>query len=328
MTDRPLISVVIPTYNRCEPTIAAIRSVLDQTYRPLELIVVDDGSSDGSGETIGEYIQKQVDSGERIMFIKQDNRGAGAARNAGIFAASGDYIAFLDSDDLWLPEKLEKQIASLARFRNARACFTDSYYSRSPEENISTFHLFGRRYESSSDIDRNATRSISEAFCGFFLSTLLVSTEVARQIGGFNAAVSYCEDRDFYFRLSLITPLVYVNELLVRCDRTPTPAGSSCRPWDRVEVRLTGIQRMYESWLELGSSVPAPIRRIILDGLRRTHCDWANWHLGDKRYNKARQAVSRAIRYSFTPKMSVKWLLIWAAPSLAARLSGHPASYL
>ena len=99
----PLVSVVIPTYNRSSMLQEAVASVLDQDYRPLELIVVDDGSTDATVEVVRGF-------GAAIRYLRQDRQGVSAARNAGIAAARGQLIALLDSDDLWLPHKLSRQI--------------------------------------------------------------------------------------------------------------------------------------------------------------------------------------------------------------------------
>ena len=103
----PKVSVIIPTYNRSLSVREAIESVLAQTYRDFELIVVDDGSADNTPSVLGSF-------GERIRGIRQANAGVSAARNAGIRAAKGEWVAFLDSDDLWVPQKLERQMAGVA----------------------------------------------------------------------------------------------------------------------------------------------------------------------------------------------------------------------
>ncbi|MBQ8536048.1 MAG: glycosyltransferase family 2 protein [Clostridia bacterium] len=104
-----MISVIIPTYNRCKLLPRAIESVLSQTFTDLELIVVDDASSDETPQLMASY------SDPRVRYIRQPaNRGACAARNVGVQAAKGEYIAFQDSDDVWLTDKLEKQLPFLA----------------------------------------------------------------------------------------------------------------------------------------------------------------------------------------------------------------------
>src|SRR5208282_4925870 len=107
MNHNLFISVIIPTYNRTEQTIAAIDSVLAQTYSNFEVIVVDDGSTDRSGDVIQRFISQRPDGCQQIRFFRELNQGASAARNTGIANARGEYIAFLDSDDIWVPEKLE-----------------------------------------------------------------------------------------------------------------------------------------------------------------------------------------------------------------------------
>jgi glycosyltransferase involved in cell wall biosynthesis len=102
------VSVIIPTYNRAEYVTQAIESVLAQTYTDYEIIVVDDGSTDNTKDVLSPYI-------DRIRYIYQKNAGASAARNQGIKAAKGDWVAFLDSDDEWLPEKLAVQIRAVER---------------------------------------------------------------------------------------------------------------------------------------------------------------------------------------------------------------------
>ena len=103
MTGRQLVSVIIPTYNSGTYVTETIDSVLNQTYPHREIIVVDDGSTDDTPEQVRRY-------GSAISYIRQSNSGVGAARNTGLRAASGHYLAFLDSDDLWLPEKLAVQL--------------------------------------------------------------------------------------------------------------------------------------------------------------------------------------------------------------------------
>ena len=104
----PLISVVIPVYNTAKYVTESIESAFAQTYSPIEVIAVDDGSTDSSLEVLESY-------GDRIQIIQQENQGCGAARNAGNAIARGEFVAALDSDDVWLPDKLERQMALMAR---------------------------------------------------------------------------------------------------------------------------------------------------------------------------------------------------------------------
>ncbi|MGA7301658.1 MAG: glycosyltransferase family A protein, partial [Candidatus Sulfotelmatobacter sp.] len=124
----PKVSVVIPTYNRAGTVPRAIESVLAQTFTDLEVIVVDDGSSDDTGKVLGEMF------GERIRYFAQVNQGASIARNRGIEEARGEWIAFLDSDDLWEKEKLEWQLKALEQFApQCCGCYTDTRFFNHPE---------------------------------------------------------------------------------------------------------------------------------------------------------------------------------------------------
>src|SRR6202142_1670262 len=105
MISKPFISVVIPTFNRATQVRNALNSVLAQKYQEFEIIVVDDGSTDETGDSIQEIIRLQGDGGKRIRYFFQPNQGSSVARNKGIEQARGEWIAFLDSDALWVPEK-------------------------------------------------------------------------------------------------------------------------------------------------------------------------------------------------------------------------------
>ena len=123
----PKVSVVIPTYNRAAKVQDAIESVLAQTFSDLEVIVVDDGSSDDTGKVLSEAF------GDRIRYYAQANQGASVARNKGIAEARGEWIAFLDSDDLWEKDKLEWQFKALERFGpQCGGCYTDVRFFNHP----------------------------------------------------------------------------------------------------------------------------------------------------------------------------------------------------
>jgi len=113
-----LVSVLIPTYNRAYIICSAIDSVLAQTYKKIEVVVVDDGSTDNTRELLARY-------GDAVRYIYQPNAGLAAARNTGLAAARGEFIALQDSDDLWLPWKIEGQMAVMALDQRIGLCWTD-----------------------------------------------------------------------------------------------------------------------------------------------------------------------------------------------------------
>jgi len=322
MYDRSLVSVVIPTYNRPQQTIAAVESVLAQTYPHIEVIVVDDGSTDGSGDVIDRFIDKKATYCRRLRFLRQPNQGPSVARNTGIAQAEGEYIAFLDSDDIWLPEKLEWQLEAIGRFKDRpSACVTDAQVVDGSGREDSSFRSHRRSYQQIIGIDRSATISLARSFCGFWTSSLLVRSDTIRQIGGFNPYISFAEDRDLHFRLSLVTLVAYVNKQLLRADRTPSAPGSTCRPWDNPEMQFQHQQRMLESWLKLDTPLPPKVRSEVRRALGALHSQQANWHLENSRYSEARCAASLAVEYKTTPGTFLKCVLTRLAPSLARNMA-------
>lgn len=114
----PLVSVIVPTYNRAALLSAAVNSVLQQTYQNIEIIVIDDGSTDDTTEVMAQY-------GERVRYTRRPNAGVNAARNLGLKQARGEFVALLDSDDLWAPYKLELQVRLLRYFTDAGFLFSN-----------------------------------------------------------------------------------------------------------------------------------------------------------------------------------------------------------
>jgi glycosyltransferase involved in cell wall biosynthesis len=322
MSYRPFISVVIPTFNRARQVQAALKSVMAQTYREFEAIVVDDGSTDGTGEAIQKLISPQSNGAKQIRYFFQPNQGQSAARNKGTDEARGEWVAFLDSDDVWLPEKLEWQVRAIEQFKGkCCACITDARLVDNLGMDTTAFRESGKRYEETLGMYAEAAGSLVKSRDPFWVSTLLVRTDAVKQIGWFDPHLAYAEDHDFLFRLALVTPFCYVNRPLCFIDRSKSPPGSNCRPWDKVEVRLRGSQSMFEKWLKLGSKLPLDVRKTIVQSLRRIYSAWTNWYLEHERYEEARQAVSMAIKYELTTKLAVKWSLTHVAPSFARRIS-------
>jgi glycosyltransferase involved in cell wall biosynthesis len=318
---RPLISVVIPTFNRMRQVQAALQSVLAQTYSEFEVIVVDDGSTDGTGQALRALINQEDGSGKQIRYFFQPNRGQSAARNAGIEEARGELIAFLDSDDTWLPEKLDWQIRALEKFEDrSSACITDARLIDNLGMDTSAFRKSGKPYEQTMGIDSEAVTTLVKYRDPFWLSTLLIRTDVVKQLGSFDTQLGYAEDHDLLFHLSLVTSICYVNKPLAVLDRSASPEDSKCRPWDGVEVRLRGSQFMLEKWLK-DSTLPPEVRKLVIRGLRQIHSAWANWYLEHEQYEKAEQAVHDAMRYELTTNLAIKWMLTHLAPRFARRVS-------
>ncbi len=316
----PKVSVVIPTYNRAATVPRAIESVLAQTVTDLEVIVVDDGSSDTTGMILGETF------GDRIRYYAQDNQGASVARNKGVEEARGEWIAFLDSDDLWEREKLEWQFKALERFGpQCGGCYTDTRFFNHPETRT-MFQLVEQEYRHEGTIGVNTDvlqRLVRPGGAGMVvcLSSLLARADAVRKTGGFDPKLLYSQDSEFMFRLALLTGFCYVNLPLVRFDRSPAEmrhAGVQSE-WNKFEFWLRDSQLRLEGLLRLSEGLPKEIRNIIRERLSTVHSGWTNFYLETGQYGKAREAVSRAAQLDLTFNVAAKWLLTWTSPQLALR---------
>ena len=205
----PKVSIILPTYNRAYIIEKAIQSVLNQTYQDFELIIVDDGSTDNTEE----IIKKLQEKDKRIRYIKlETNKGAAAARNEGIKIAHGKYITFQDSDDEWLPEKLEKQM---------------KIFETTPED-IIVYTGFWRidgdekTYIPDINISNREGYIHKELLKGNFVGTpsILLKKETLEKVALFDECLQRCQDWDLVIRLSeyynfkLIDEPLYTSHIL------------------------------------------------------------------------------------------------------------------
>jgi glycosyltransferase involved in cell wall biosynthesis len=206
----PLVSVVVPAYNRRAYVCDAVDSALRQLGVDLEVIVVDDGSTDGTWDLLREAYE---DDG-RVFLVRQTNRGVAAARNEGIKRATGHLVVFLDSDDLLMPDALAVRAECLTRYPDAGVAFTDYARSLSLDtiEEASFFENFG--FWDMLDDDMVSERSGSDAlllsrrfinlaatYCCVATPTAMVRRTAALECGGFDESLERCEDWDFFLRL-------------------------------------------------------------------------------------------------------------------------------
>jgi glycosyltransferase involved in cell wall biosynthesis len=202
-----LVSVIIPTYNRADVICRTIDNVLAQTYSPTEIIVVDDGSSDDTLARLRQY-------DGRIRIIAQSNVGPAAARNRGIEAARGEYIAFQDSDDLWLPNKLERQVELLNNAGSTAVCCLCNaifrYRDRPEFTSFTRSWLFPRLEQG---IWTNVAEVLATRFV-LFCQAVMIRREVLERIGGFDETLKYDEDYELPLRLALEGPWALIAEPL------------------------------------------------------------------------------------------------------------------
>ncbi len=218
----PLVSVIVPTYNRSSLVLEAVDSVLKQTFRGFELIVVDDGSSDGTAEALNPYK-------DRFVYCLQDNRGVSAARNQGIRMARGQWIAFLDSDDLWLPEKLETQIHFFSQNPEALICQTQEIWIRNGRRLIP----LKKHQKFSGDIFAPSLR-----LCLVSPSAVMIKKDLLERVGCFDEALTACEDYDLWLRISAQFPVFLIDQpLVVKRGGHPDQLSRTTPALDRFRIQ-------------------------------------------------------------------------------------------
>jgi glycosyltransferase involved in cell wall biosynthesis len=224
----PKLTAIIPTYNRAETLSRAVDSVLDQTFEDIEVLVVDDGSTDETQELLGSYSDQRV----RVV-THETNRGANVARNTGIENARGEYVAFLDSDDEWRPAKVAKQLGALDdRGSDWVAAYCDTEV-RVPGTSGRLRTLAASLLARADDEPRmeGGERLVGEILAGNVHpgagSTLLVRTDVAREVGGFDETLDRFQDPEFVLRVLDEGKVAYVDEPLVVRLETGTPSAET-----------------------------------------------------------------------------------------------------
>lgn len=188
---KPLVSVIIPTFNRGWILGEAVQSVIDQTYRPLEIIVVDDGSTDDTQKLLHTFDRQ-------IEVIFQENKGVSAARNTGIRRSRGDLIALLDSDDLWTPDKIQRQVTFFNDHPDAMICQTQEIWVRNGRRvNPKNKHAKqgGMIFESSLEL------------CLVSPSAVMMRPALFDLKGYFDERLPACEDYDLWLRVSATHPI-------------------------------------------------------------------------------------------------------------------------
>ncbi len=224
----PFITVIIPTYNRARWLEHAIDSVLSQTFKDWELIIVDDASTDETTELLSLY-----GSASRTITLSR-NQGVSAARNTGIRNSDSPWVAFLDSDDQWLPQKLEKQVRYLHRYPQSQILFTDEIWIR-----------HGRRVNPGKKHRKHEGWIFqpSLSLCLMAPSTTMIRREVFETTGLFDESLPVCEDYDLWLRAAARFPVNLLDEkLMIRYGGHSDQLSS--RSWGNDRYRVQSLQKI------------------------------------------------------------------------------------
>jgi glycosyltransferase involved in cell wall biosynthesis len=282
------ISVIIPSYNRVQVLGRAINSVLAQTFQDFEIIVVDDGSTDHTGD----FIRKiQADNPQIVIrYFFQQNQGPAAARNLGIEKSSGEYIAFLDSDDEWVPQKLERQIACLeaqAEKDRVGIVFSDiSYISRG----IVKYEGFLKRdfYQHLFREDMNKMTTFLKN-CYILTSTVMIPKLVLNTVGMFDAEYHIAEDYDLFIRIFKKYTFVFLPEPLVK------------RHMDGDNL-MRHSEKYYQNSILLFSrlcdddSFSETEKNVIKQRLKGFYCALGYYYFDQRKFKNAKDFLRKALR--------------------------------
>ncbi|MCK5542564.1 MAG: glycosyltransferase [Desulfobacterales bacterium] len=281
--DYPIVSVVIPTYNRKNIIVRAIESVLNQTYKNYEIIIVDDGSTDGTVD----YIKNNYNF--KIKCISQKNMGASSARNKGISEAKGKYVAFLDSDDEWINSKLTTQVAFL-------------------EKNPEIALLCGRTYKS--DDIKKVNSPLTKKIVGNLFNTLyshsfvstptvIVKKDVLDQVGGFDTNYKSAEDFDLWLKITKNYQCAFLPGLIAIVNR-----GEDNLSTDKITLHLhavTILESHYDKKL-----IP---RRVYKKAISDSYIALGRNHLKSGQISQARKSFISSFKIYPIRFRSLRYLL-------------------
>ncbi len=224
------ISVVIPTYNRRNLLRRALLSVFAQSLLPTEVVVIDDGSTDGTDAMIGREFPK-------VCYYRQENGGVSSARNLGLHHSTGDWLAFLDSDDEWLPDKLTRQTAALAASPDSRICHTEELWIRN-----------GVRVNPAKKYAKTGGWIFTECLplCAMSPSTVMIHRSVFADIGLFDVDLPACEDYDLWLRITANYPVLLVAEPQIKKYGGHDDQLSQ-KHWGMDRFRIDALQKIIAS---------------------------------------------------------------------------------
>lgn len=314
----PRVSIIIPTFNRRDCVIEAVRSVLTQTMPDFELIVVDDGSTDGTAEALRPFQPC-------LRYIHQCNKGVSAARNRGIIAARGEWIAFLDSDDEWWPEYLETTL-SAAEATPGLVAVSSDILIETKEALVSLFRLRGLpAFPNQPMVVPRPLSAITRINCS--PSAMLVRRAALVDIGGFDESLAIYEDLDLGLRLALKGGWCWIDLPLAKAMRKTTSGLSSAHAADdsTSPLALAYIYEKCASRVELLDSERKLVRRLLakqrflLAAIKLTQNRFAlSWVWQSLRTDPGRGAIKCTLLVFLGPSL-YRWL--------EARRPGRSASF-
>ena len=228
------VSVIIPVFNRLKLIPRSMNSVINQTYPVNEIIVVDDGSNDGTYDMIKENFPQAI-------LIYQENRGVSSARNIGIQAANSKWIAFLDSDDEWMPNKIEEQISFFIKNPLFKVCHTDEIWIR----NGVRVNQMKKHRKYGGEIYKKCL-----PLCVISPSSIIIHKDIFKDVGFFDENLPVCEDYDLWLRICSKYKVLYLDQKLVKKYGGHKDQLSK-KYWGMDRYRIIALEKMIDNPLSV-----------------------------------------------------------------------------
>jgi len=280
------VSAIILTYNRAHMVTEAIDSVLNQTFKDFELIVVDNYSSDSTESVVKSYNDK------RIRYFKHQNNGLiGVNRNYGIHKSRGEYIAFLDDDDLWLPEKLEKQVELLDSNKELGLVYSDTYIMDS-NGNLRENTYFRR-------IKPARGNAFNELLQDNFIPmlTVVIRREMLSKVGIFNPRYKIALDYDLWLRIAEHYPIDFIEQPLAKY-RVHSESGFQ----KNIALSYQEILQIIEHWLNRNPELKRELGPLFRLRKGLAYCRLASYYAYKYRDRKAIKELVNLVKYSLLPR--------------------------
>ena len=260
------VSVVIPTYNRLGVLPRALDSVFGQTLPPFEVLVVDDGSTDGTSDWVRNHYPQ-------VKVIEQPNQGVSAARNTGIRESNAEWLAFLDSDDAWLTKKLESQVQALAEAPEMRLCHTEEIWIRN-----------GKRVNQMKKHQKSGGWIFERCLelCCISPSSVMLKRDLLEALGGFDESLPACEDYDLWLQICAREPVLYLPTPLINKYGGHDDQLSRLHPaMDRFRIqaleKIAASSDIEDDKRHLARlEIKKRLEILILGARKRGNTDWLN----------------------------------------------------
>jgi glycosyltransferase involved in cell wall biosynthesis len=273
----PTVSVIIPTYNYADYLPEAIESVLKQTFRDIEVILVDDGSTDNTPQIVQKYLTNPL-----VHYVRKENGGQASAKNRGIIESTGEFIAFLDADDIWFSNKLELQLQLFGKNPHTGVVYSRRIYIDPSGKPLPTIQ---RKLHRGSILNKIY---ITNFVC---FSSSIVRKNCFQRLGLFDEKLRFSEDYDFWIRVASLYDFDFVDSPLVYY-RTGHTSTQQSRDKEQVYAIILGIMRRYASRPNSGVSI---FSRLY--AFSDTHKNMAFYYRGYKPFKKVLQTYVTSILY-------------------------------